>query len=82
MIPDSSDRISENPKFLSQRLILSCSCGIARSINPLHLARDPTLSSAANRFLTHCATVGTPTCSFLLNRKKVPKVGGKKNLTE
>ena len=58
-------------KFLAQELNLSCSCdlyhscGNTRSSNPLHLAGNWTLTSAAIPaaavgFLTHCATVGAP----------------------
>ena len=55
-------------QFPGQGLNPSCSCnlyGNARSFNSLHQAGDKTCSSAvtqsaAVRFLTHCATAGTP----------------------
>ena len=57
-------------KSLGQRLNprrtdLHCSHSNTRSFNPLHQARDRTHASAvtqatAVRFLTQCATVGTP----------------------
>ena len=53
---------------LSQSCNLSHHCSNARSFNPLHQARDQTLTSvviqaAAGGFLTHCIMVETP--SFL-----------------
>ena len=58
-------------KFLGQGLNLSqscdlhCSCSKARSVNPLHWARDQTHTSAetwaaAVRFSIHCTMVETP----------------------
>ena len=50
---------------------LHCSCCNARSFNPLPQAGDQTQASTATqaatvRFVTHCATVGTP-AKFLIN---------------
>ena len=52
---------------LSHSFDLYHSCDNARSFHPLHPGQDPSCTStetwaAAVRFLTHCATVGTP-CS-------------------
>ena len=52
-------------KFTGQGLNLSCSCGNAGSFNLLHRAEDGTHASAATRasavrFITRCATAGTP----------------------
>ena len=48
------------------------SCSNAGSFNPLYQARDWTHTSAeiqtpADRFLTHCATVGTPRLNVFKN---------------
>ena len=52
------------------------SCSTMGSFNPLYQARDQTLASAATqavvvRFLTHCATAGTPFGSNLFKKAYV-----------
>ena len=54
---------------LSLSCDLHCSCGYARSFNPLHWTWDGACNStvapaAAVRLLTHCATAGTPEAVF------------------
>ena len=51
---------------LSRSCNLCHSCGNTRSINPLHLHSD---CADTVGFLTHSATVGTPTAHFYTNRR-------------